>query len=90
MANGMTDYVHGVPEKYIRSFMEIPDRWFWWGTLWNGDFDEGRRAQVYTVAILRLPVWGSFYDVARDEYRWGQRVLLYHGKSGFRLGTRFT
>ena len=41
------------------------------------------------VAWIRLPVWGFEYCPWRDEYRWGCRFLIYHGRIGFRLTWMF-
>jgi hypothetical protein len=81
--------VLGLPKSYINAWASLPDRWFATALMWNGDVDECGYAKVYRVARLRVPSWGMLYDVAADEYRWGQRVLLYHGRDGFRIVPRF-
>lgn len=51
-----------------------------------------RAGLVYDEAHLLwvcLPSWGFGYDYPRDEDRWGQRVLFYHGKQGFSIRWRF-
>lgn len=32
--------------------------------------------------LLRLPSFGYGYDISSDRLRWGQRVLMYHGRKG--------
>lgn len=43
---------------------------------------EGREARVFW---LRLPSFGWYFDYNFDHELWGQRVLFYHGRQGFRF-----
>ncbi|HEY2002157.1 MAG TPA: hypothetical protein VGG80_07550 [Acidobacteriaceae bacterium] len=37
------------------------------------------------VIRVRLPSYGIGYEINTDTERWGQRVLCYHGHSGFSI-----
>lgn len=37
------------------------------------------------VLWLRLPSFGMYYDLTTDSHRFGQRVLVYHGREGWRV-----
>ena len=36
---------------------------------------------------LRIPSYGMFYSINNDEMRWGQRVIVYRGRTGFQMWT---
>jgi hypothetical protein len=38
---------------------------------------------------VRLPSYGMMYSINVDEYRWGQRVLMYRGHAGFSIWPYF-
>lgn len=54
----------------------------------NGNLDAAglsahdRYTMLYWIA---LPSYGEYYSFEYDDYQWGQRVLLYHGRKGFSL-----
>lgn len=65
----------------LKRFEQAPEpKLFQFGT-WA--FDEPEHAAHFV--IVRLPSFGVGYDLSRDENRWGQRALLYHGRKGFSL-----
>lgn len=41
------------------------------------------------VIWLWLPIWSYEYDWPTDSYKWGQRILIYNGRTGFSLRWRF-
>lgn len=88
--------VWGLPEKWVSpsETWSAPQadagKWFgYWPCVWNGDIDRHRCAITHDFGFLRLPSWGYAYDISYDGQRWGQRVLLWHGRKGFRLGWYF-
>ena len=38
---------------------------------------------------LKLPFFGMGYSICEDVERWGQRILWWHGRRGFRLAWYF-
>jgi hypothetical protein len=87
-----TQGVYGLPGKWVcrEDIWLNSHKWFkYWPCVWDGDLDEHRGAITYDFFHLRLPSWGMLYDIRCDEYRWGQRVLFWHGRKGFRMGVYF-
>lgn len=82
--------VKGLPKDWIWQ-RDVPwGKWFFWHPhVWNGDYDEHGYAVLHEFAYLRLPSWGMLCDISMDEDRWGQRVLIWHGRKGFRMGAYF-
>lgn len=64
----------------------LPDTPFGAAVVCHGRYYPPREARVIW---LRLPVWGFEYCPQTGDYRWGQRVVVYHGWHGFRLYWQF-
>ncbi len=72
----------------IKRWHPIPDRVFVCGVM-EGAVDEFGVTEETFFFALRLPSYGYMYDITRDQDRWAQRVLWYHGKHGFSIMPRF-
>lgn len=67
---------------------KISERILFWGWLRVGVF-ELRDGMQERFIWLRIPSYGMFYCINTDAMQWGQRVLVYRGRTGFQLWTYF-
>lgn len=60
----------------------------WWGISYVR-VTAVKPLQEERVIKFRLPIWRHGYDICCDQLRYGQRVLAWYGRGGFRLSWYF-
>lgn len=64
---------------------ETPPPFKWWGRTFVTCRYQGKLPSTERVIQIRLPIWGIGYSINDDSEKWGQRILMYRGHSGFSL-----